>query len=379
MKILLTGGGSGGHFYPIIAVAEELNILANENHLLQPELYFMSTESYNEGLLYENNLKFVPVSTGKMRVNPSVASIFKNFFDLFKTFFGTLGAIWTIYKIYPDVIFGKGAYASFPAMFAARILRIPVVIHESDTVPGRVNAWAGKFAQKIAVSYPESAKYFPAGKTAWTGNPIRKDLMLPLSFGTKDFLKLEENIPTILVLCGSQGAQLINEIIMDALPELVSKYQIIHQTGKKNLAIMKETAEIILGKNPHKDRYKPFDYLDLLQERMAAGAADVIISRAGSTIFEIASWQKPSLIIPITNSNGDHQRQNAYAYARVGAAEVIEEKNLTSHIVVSEIERILGNPAIVEKMKKAAGEFARRDSAKLIAQQILSIALEHEK
>ena len=142
---------------------------------------------------------------------------------------------------------------------------------------------------------------------------------------------------------------------------------------------MKETAEIILGKNPHKDRYKPFDYLDLLQERMAAGAADVIISRAGSTIFEIASWQKPSLIIPITNSNGDHQRQNAYAYARVGAAEVIEEKNLTSHIVVSEIERILGNPAIVEKMKKAAGEFARRDSAKLIAQQILSIALEHEK
>ena len=375
MKILLTGGGSGGHFYPIIAVAGELNALANENHLLKPELYYMSTEAYNEGLLYENNIIFKQISTGKIRRYFSVM----NFFDFFKTIIGSMKAFWTVFSIFPDVVFGKGGYASFPAILAARILRIPVVIHESDTVPGKVNAWAGKFAQKIAVSYPESVSFFSSGKTAYTGNPVRKELMESLSVGAYEFLKLEPNIPTILVLGGSQGAQIINNVIIDSLTELVSKYQIIHQTGKNNILSIKETADIILDKNPHKDRYKPFDYLNLLSMRMAAGAADIIISRAGSTIFEIASWQKPSIIIPITNSNGDHQKKNAYAYARTGAAIVIEEKNLSSHIVISEIARIVEDKEEQERMKIAAGSFARKDSARLIAEEILSIALSHEK
>lgn len=375
MKILLTGGGSGGHFYPVIAVAEELNNLAKENHLLRPELYYMSTEPYNEGLLYENNIIFKQVSTGKIRRYFSIM----NFLDLFKTAVGALKALGTVFSIYPDVVFGKGGYASFPAILAARLLRIPVVIHESDTVPGKVNAWAGKFADKIAVSYPESVTFFPQGKTAYTGNPVRKELMDSMSVGAQEFLKLEAGIPTVLVLGGSQGAQIINNVIIDALSDLVSRYQVIHQTGKNNIQSMKETANIVLGKNEHKDRYKPFDYLNLLSMRMAAGEADIIISRAGSTIFEISSWKKPSIIIPITNSNGDHQRMNAYSYARTGAAVVIEEKNLTSHIIVSEIDRIVGNPVEKEKMQIAAGSFARRDSARLIAQEILSIALSHEK
>lgn len=375
MKILLTGGGTGGHFYPIIAIAEQINLLVKENHLLSPQLYYMSSEPYNEGLLYEKNIIFKPVTSGKIRTYFSIL----NFFDLFKIAWGAVTAVWKIYWLYPDVIFGKGGYASFPALFAGRILRIPVIIHESDTVPGRVNAWAGKFARRIALSYADGAKYFPAGKTAYTGNPIRKEIEDPLSVGAHEFLHLDKNIPTIFILGGSQGARLINDCVLDSLPELVKKFQIIHQVGRKNIKVIEETRDVILHNNIYKDRYKPFDYLNLLSLRMSAGASDIIVSRAGSTIFEIASWGKPSIIIPITNSNGDHQRQNAYAYARTGACSVIEEKNLTSHILVSEIERLVSDTQSKEKMGIAAKAFARKDSARLIAEEILSIALSNEK
>ena len=379
MKILLTGGGSGGHFYPLIAIAEELNNLVKENHLLRPEVYYMSTEPYNPGLLYENNIIYKQVMSGKIRRSFSVQNVIRNFVDLFKILFGTIHAVWTVFSIYPDVVFGKGGYASFPALFAAYILRIPVIIHESDTEPGRVNAWAGKFAKKIAVSYPDSIKYFKSERTAHSGNPVRKELMDPLSVGAHEFLHLNSGIPTIFITGGSQGAQFINEVIIDTLPNLVEKYQIIHQVGKKNIAVIQETIDVILQNSAHKDRYKAFDYLNLLSMRMSAGAADLIISRAGSTIFEIASWGKPSIIIPIPEPTSHNQRTNAYAYARAGACQVIEEKNLTPHVLISEIDRLMQNPADREKMSQAAKTFARRDSARLIAEQILATALPHEK
>ncbi|MDQ5949190.1 MAG: UDP-N-acetylglucosamine--N-acetylmuramyl-(pentapeptide) pyrophosphoryl-undecaprenol [Patescibacteria group bacterium] len=375
MKIILTGGGSGGHFYPIIAIAEEINTVVKENHLIKPQMYYLSTDPYNEGLLFDLGVEFRKVTAGKIRRYFSLMNVV----DLFKIIWGSLHAVITVFRIYPDVVFGKGGFASFPALFAARILRIPVVIHESDSVPGMVNKWAGKFAVRIAVSYPEAAQHFPAGKVAFTGNPVRKEVMDPLSNGAYEYLGLEEGVKTVLVRGGSQGAQMINDVIMDALPKLVESYNVIHQTGKANIGVMKETSEIVLHNNVHKNRYRPFDYLDLLQQRMTAGAADIIVSRAGSTIFEIASWGKPSIIIPITNSNGNHQRLNAYAYARTGAAIVIEEKNINEHILVSEINRILNSPNDQEKMKASALAFARRDSAKLIAKEILSISLSHEQ
>jgi UDP-N-acetylglucosamine--N-acetylmuramyl-(pentapeptide) pyrophosphoryl-undecaprenol N-acetylglucosamine transferase len=379
MKILLTGGGSVGHFYPIIAVTEEINNLIKENRLVKPDIYFMSTNPYNEGLLFENDIIFKKVNSGKIRLSLSVKNIIYNFFDLFKIFFGSLGALWSIFRIYPDVVFGKGGFASFPALFAARILRIPVVIHESDTIPGKVNRWAGKFARRIAISYPEASEFFPKNKTAYTGNPIRKEMMEPLSSNAHEYLNLDKNVQTILVIGGSQGAQRINEIIIDALPRLVSKYQIIHQTGKRNIDVVKETSEIVLQNSQNKDRYRPYSYLDLLTERMSAGVSDIIISRAGSSIFEIASWGKPSIIIPIPEPTSHDQRTNAYAYARSGAAVVIEEKNLVSNVLISEIDRILDNPNEKERMSKAASSFARRDAARSIAEEIVSIALEHEK
>jgi len=373
MRILFTGGGTGGHFYPIIAVAEELDQLIKEKHLLEPELFYLAPEPYNPGLLYEHRIEFKPISAGKLRRYFSL----NNFFDLFKTGWGILKSMVLMYQLYPDVVFGKGGYASFPVLVAAKLLRIPVVIHESDTSPGKVNAWAGKFAKSVAVSYPEAAKYFNA-EVVHTGNPIRKDIALPIVEGAREFLKLEKDVPVVLILGGSQGAENINEIVLEALPELVEKYAIIHQTGKRNILQSKETSEAVLFKSGFKDRYKPYDYLDTLAMRMAAGVASVVISRAGSTIFEIAAWGTPSIIVPIPESVSHDQRDNAFAYARAGACVVIEEENLTAHILKSEIDRIVDNKEVYEKMRTSALAFYKPTAARKIAEEILQIALGHE-
>lgn len=378
MRILFTGGGSGGHFYPIVSIAEELNILAKEKRLFEMELFYMAPTPYNPGVLFENRIIYKKNSAGKLRRSASWWTLLANFFDLFKTGWGILTSLWQVYKIYPDVVFGKGGYASFPALLAAFLLRIPIVIHESDTMPGRVNLWASKFAKIIAVSYKEAVKYFPSDRVAYTGQPVRKEVALPIASGAREFLQIEEGVPVVLVLGGSQGARKINDVILENLKSLVEKYIIIHQTGKNNIREVRATAEAVLFNSIHKERYKPFDYLNTLALRMAAGAASVVVSRAGSTIFEIAAWGVPSIIIPINEKVSRDQHSNAFAYARAGACEVIEEINFTPNILSSEIKRLVTNEAEREKMKAAAKVFYKPDAARLIAEEILKIALEHE-
>jgi UDP-N-acetylglucosamine--N-acetylmuramyl-(pentapeptide) pyrophosphoryl-undecaprenol N-acetylglucosamine transferase len=374
MKILFTGGGTGGHFYPIIAVAEAITKRVQERKILPPTLYYMAPTEYNSRALFEAELKFIQVPAGKIRRYFSLLNIT----DAFKTAYGCVMALISMFRIYPDVVFAKGGYASFPALLAAKILHIPVIIHESDSKPGRVNAWAGKFAKKIAVSYPEAASYFKGGHVAHTGNPIRAAIIEPMTQGAREFLNLEEGTPVVLVLGGSQGSQNINDIMLNTLPELLNRFQVIHQVGKANIAATIQTTNLILKDHPHKHRYHPFDYLNDLAMRMSAGVADVIVSRAGSTIFEIASWGKPSIIIPLNPEVSHDQTTNARAYAKSGAASVIEENNLTAHVLIGEIDRINSHENIKSTMVDRAKAFARKDSATLIADAILNIALEHE-
>ncbi len=375
MKILFTGGGTGGHFYPIIAVAQAIHDRVEIRKILPPQLYFMAPAQYNARALFDNEIQFIGVPAGKIRRYFSVL----NFTDMVKTAIGCLTAILRMYFIYPDVVFAKGGYASFPALFAAKFLHIPVIIHESDSKPGRVNAWAGKFAKKVAVSYPDAARYFKADRVANTGNPIRKAIADPLVNGAFEFLKLEQGTPVVFVIGGSQGSATINEVILETLPELLEHYQIIHQTGKANQAEIESTAKVVLKDNPYAYRYHPFDYLNELALRMSAGAANVVVSRAGSTIFEIATWGLPSIIIPLPQEVSHDQTANAFAYARTGAASVIEENNLTSHVLAEEIGRIVGSPSISATMRSHAKAFARQDSAEVIADAILDLALSHEK
>ena len=376
MKIIFTAGGSGGHFYPIIAVVEALHDLVRERKILEPQLFYAAPDPYDREALVANAITFVPTAAGKIRRYFSLLNII----DVIKTGWGILRACVRVFFLYPDVVFGKGGYASFPTLIAARIFRIPVVIHESDAVPGRVNLWAGKFAERIAVSFPEAAQFFPQDKVAHTGNPIRKAALLPAREGAFEFLKLEHEVPVILVLGGSQGAQALNEVLLAALPKLLERYQIVHQTGVQHIADIEGRARVVLANSSHKERYKSFGYLNDLAIRMSAGAANLVISRAGSTIFEIAAWGLPSIIVPLGKdvAAGDHQTKNAFAYARSGACVVVEQNNLTPGLLVSEIDRILGNPDASRKMGAAARGFARADAGKTIANALLDIALSHE-
>lgn len=383
MKIVLTGGGSGGHFYPLIAVAEQLRQQARAEHLLDPKLIYMAPVPYDKDALFEHDISFMRTSAGKQRNYRSIL----NFFDLFKIGWGTLQAIVKLFFVFPDVVFSKGGYVSVPVLLAARVFGIPVIFHESDSVPGKANAWAAKFAQRIAVSYPESVLAFKElskrkGKEALiavTGNPTRKDLLTPATSGAREFLKLTGDMPVILVLGGSQGAQPINEALIEALPELVQKYYVIHQTGSQLFTVTKESAALVLSGNEFAERYKPFPFLNLLALRMAAGVATLVLSRAGSnSIFEIAAWGKPSMIIPIPEDVSRDQRSNAFHYARTGAALVVEQANLTPHLLMSEIDRLMGDEALRAQMSEAARNFARPDAAGKIAREILDLALEHE-
>src|SRR5574343_742705 len=307
MKILITGGGTGGHFYPLIAVAQKVYEEIDQQHIYNAKFYYMSTDEYDKQALSDLQIDFIKVPAGKLRIYFSI----KNFFDLFKTAIGVVVATYKMFKIYPDVVFSKGCYASFPALFAARILGIPVIIHESDMAPGRVTKWSSKFAKRIAVSYPDLVNYFGENKTAWTGQPIREEISKPIREGAYEYLKLNPESKTIFITGGSLGAQIINDAVLDALPELVKNFQVIHQTGKANYEDIIGRSKIALRESDFADRYHAYPFLNSLAMKMTAGASNIVISRAGSTIFEIDSWGIPSVIVPITNTNGDHQRKNA--------------------------------------------------------------------
>lgn len=372
MKIVFAGGGTGGHFYPIVAVAEAVRALAREKRLLEPQLFFFAPESSDASLLAKYNISFVRIPAGKLRLYADR----RNFTDFFKTIWGFKKALALLFWHYPDVVFGKGGYGSFPTLLAARLLRIPVVIHESDSVPGRVNRSAGKWAARVAVSWEGAASFFLPQKTAWTGHPVRAAIREPIAEGAHEFLKLERGIPTLLVLGGSQGAQAINELILKTLPALTEQFQVIHQTGEAHFAEVSARAEVILGNGT---RYHPFPFLNEEALRMAAAVATLVVSRAGSTIFEIAAWGLPAILIPITESNGDHQRKNAYAYADGGAAAVLEEANLSPVLFLEEIRKIMQDDVRRTAMQAAARAFAKPDAARVIADKLLEIGLTHER
>lgn len=378
MKIVFTGGGTGGHFYPIIAVAEAIRTLARERRLLAPKLYYLAPSAFDKEALFENEIQYEMCPAGKWRRYFS----FANFTDLFVSASGLVCAITSLFRIYPDLVFSKGGYASVPVVLAARLLGIPVMIHESDAKPGRANLLAAKFAFRIAVAFDSTKAFFPKkvqDKVARTGIPIRKDIMILEREGAKQELGLDTAVPTILILGGSSGARAINDVVLGALPELVEVANIIHQTGRDNAREVENTSKVILADAPNRARYHPFPYLNTLSMRRGAGAADLIVSRAGMTaVAEIALWKKPSILIPIPETISHDQRTNAYAYAHTGAAIVLEEANLTAHLLIAEVRRILSDKTLLQTMSERSLLFANADAAKIIAEEIIAIGLSHE-
>ncbi len=369
MRIAFTGGGTGGHVTPLVAVAREVKRIAEENRLTDLELFYFGPEPALPAELAAEGVTFRHVAAGKLRAYFSVW----NFVDPVWILLGLVEALWHLFTVMPDVVFSKGGYGSFPTLAIARLYRLPVIIHESDAIPGRVHRWAGRWASRVAVSFPQAAAYFPGARTALTGTPIR----FPVIGGSRDEARemfgVYSDRPLLFVIGGSQGAVIINEAVVQILAELTNQFEVIHQVGEKNLEDVRlETAPILEGGRGA--YYHPVPFLDEKGMRLAYLLADLIISRAGATsISEIAAWGKPSIIIPIKASAQDHQRANAYAYGGHGAAIVIEEDNLTPSVLLNEIEKLMSAPAYRERFAAQARSFAHLDAARLIAEEILRL------
>lgn len=368
MRIGLVGGGSGGHFYPLMAVADSLKKSEEK-----PRLYYFGPAPYKQEILSDHDITYVYCPAGKLRRYFS----FQNILDFFRTFFGIFIAIWKLYKVYPDVIFSKGSYTAVPILIAARLLMIPVVIHESDAVPGRANKLAAKFAKYIAVSYDDAAKFFPAKKTALVGIPLRDEMKTTIS-DPHSVLGIPTDKPLIYVTGGSQGADRVNQIILRSLTDFLPYYRIFHQVGDSNLEQTRQTAKGLLQGTEFTDSYYVEGHIPGETVNALMQAASLVITRAGSTtLFEIAYHGKPSIIIPIPEDVSRDQRTNAYTYARSGAATVLEEHNLTPHLLAQEINTIMTQPTKQTDMAVAARHFFIPDAAPKLAASLISIGTEH--
>src|SRR3989338_3719505 len=197
MRILFTGGGTGGHFYPIVAVVEELRRALLTEQRGDAEFYYISDTPYDAEKLAELGLSYTEIRTGKLRRYFSL----KNISDFIRTGFAVLKAFIVVLRMYPSVVFSKGAYASFPVVAAARILGIPVMLHESDSKPGRVNRWTARFARRIAAPCPDAFVLFYKERTAVTGNPIRSRLMPPVRAGAQEFFGLAPTVQAEELVC----------------------------------------------------------------------------------------------------------------------------------------------------------------------------------
>lgn len=367
MKIVITGAG-GGHFYPLIAVIESVRKQTFVQKIVQPEVFFFSDKPYDEKALFEQEIKFIEVPAGKLRLYPSLETIT----DLFKTLYGCVLALFKLYSVYPDVVFAKGGYASFPTLVAARILSIPVVVHESDTIPGRTTKFGGNFATRVALSYPEAAPFFPKETSALTGQPIRETL-LPKEGYRRVYGNRER--PAIMVLCGSQGSQRINEVILQILPDLLAKYDIVHQVGVANLDEVKKITTEMLKDHEFKNHYFIDGFMDV---SLFYPKVDMVITRGSSSMFEIALWQLPMIVIPIPTSISRDQCSNAYAMAGRGVATVLEENNVGKSVVFSQISQILDSKEKYAKMSEAGMQFENsRHAASTIARELIRICVSH--
>lgn len=387
MRILFTGGGTGGHIYPIIAVAEELKILISKRNIPLQMHYFGAPGKY-KNLLEENGIYVSKIFSAKLRRYFDIG----NFIDIPFFFLSIPQALWKIFWLMPDVLFSKGGPGSLPVVLACRFYNIPIIVHESDSVPGLANKLAFPFASRIGVSFSSAIDFIVQHqknqkkaellkeKIALIGNPIRPSLAISEITDkktAKNVFGFNPELSLVLVLGGSQGSAKLNDFLLSIAGELVKNIQVLHQTGIENFNGVKSELDVILKRygTEEKGRYKIIPYLEN-NLKDAYFAADIVISRAGSgSIFEISAFAKPSILIPLSeNVVGIHQINNAYEYAKTGSAVVVEENNLKPNVFINQLMKILSNDELMTLMAKSAKEFSKPKAAETIAGEIIALA-----
>jgi len=369
MKILFTGGGTGGHIFPIIAISREIGKICPEKKI---EFFYIGPkDELGKIFLSQEGIKVKKILAGKIRRYFNAKSFFENLIDiLFKIPIGTFQAFFYIFFLAPDLIFSKGGFGSIPAVLAGKLLGTPIFLHESDAIPGMANRFLAGFSLEIFISFPKTP-YIPKGKMILVGNPIRQEILEGEKEEAKTFFKLSGEKPVILILGGSQGAQRINDKILEMLPEILKDFELIHQCGEKNDEEVRAEEKITITKDLEK-YYHLFPFLKEEELKMAYAASDLVVSRAGSgSIFEISALGKPSILIPLPEAAQNHQLKNAYTYAENGAAIILEEENFTPHFFLEKLKYLISQPEALEKMGRAAKEFSRPEATRIIAGYIV--------
>jgi|SRR3989344_1870223 len=367
IKILFTGGGTGGHLFPIIAIAREITRLLDRR---DATLYYVGpNDKIGFLLMSQENLKTYGIVSGKLRRYFS----FKNVADIaFNIPLGFLQSFFLLLFIRPQLVFSKGGSGSLVVTLCAGILRIPVFLHESDMSPGLSNRIAYGFAKKVFTSFAKT-EYFDLTKTILVGNPIKKELMEGSYESAKEIFRLSFKKPVLLFWGGSQGAEPVNDVILNMLRKLLAHYEIIHVCGKKNYQEVEAQSEVMLAKDKDLEAYYHlYGFLDEVQLKHALKVASLIISRGGSgSIFEMAAVGKPCIIIPLPSAAHNHQSKNAYQYTKSGAAIIIEQENFNPNFFIAKLDYLFSHPEELQAMKNSALRFARPLAARTIAREIL--------
>lgn len=354
IKIILTGGGTAGHVWPLWAVYEELKGLSYKYDF--QFLYLGSGAPIERISAKKYQVNYKPILSGKFRRYFS----FKNLIDPIKIVIGFFQAFFTILSFRPAVIFAKGGYVTVPVVFAAKMLGVPIITHESDVIMGLANRIEAKYASKICVGFPvQFYSDLPFRKLIYTGNPIRKE------FGNKAIEQYSNKtkLPVILITGGSQGARFINQTVAGVMGDLTKKYRVIHVAGKNDYEWLKKNKW---------SNYQLFDFTDKMPEFMAT--ADLIISRAGAnTLAEISALGKPSILIPLPSAANNHQIKNAEIYAKRNAAVVLSEKGLTGDNLKDIIERLMEDKGLLANLAQQSKSLSQPDAAEEIAAEIIKV------
>lgn len=358
MRIVISGGGTGGHIYPALALIREMKKESKNVEFL----YIGTEQGLEKNIVQRENIPFKSIHiTGFQR---------KLSFENIKTILRFLSGVRDCKKIIKDfradVVIGTGGYVCGPVVYAGSRLKIPTIIHEQNSVPGLTNKFLSRYVDKIAVCFEDAKQFFPEGKTVLTGNPRASEVQGKDGLKGRESVGLKPGIPAVLIFGGSRGARPINEAVIKALSEFAAKpYQVLYITGDVHYENVQKEVQLI--GNPENVVIKPF--IHNMPEVLSG--MDLVVSRAGATtLAELTSLGIPSILIPSPYVTNNHQEKNARVLSKHGAAQLLLENELTGNKLIESIDRILLDQNRLNAMKKASKELGMPDAAQKLSKII---------
>lgn len=383
MRIVLTGGGSGGHLIPFEPIVDALRHVYLEQKDALPrwidkgklQIYFLGVSDQATRDFFQHfDVRVIDIPAAKLRRYPSPRTLSD---VLFRLPIGLIKALWQLWWLMPDAVISKGGYGSMPVALAATFYRIPFLLHESDAVSGLANRLMASLAAVVTVGFAatrhEMLNY--KSKTIVTGTPVRKQLLRDTPVEAKRYFGFDEEEPVLLVTGGSQGAEQLNELVLEVLPSLIEDMGIIHLTGLLHFEKVHAAAKELLMSSSRSFAYRPFGYLtdDI---GWALTASDMVVSRAGATaLAELAFLRKPAVVIPLATAAQDHQRENAAVYDAAGAVRLISPENLGRALFEQNVRAVMFDKTLRDTLSTNITRLSHPRAAHDIADLAFKLAL----